>query len=170
MKILVLGDIHGRLYWSDIISKENPDKVIFLGDYVSTHEGIPAEQQMSNLEDILNYKDENPDRVVLLRGNHDTQHLGYPWAECSGWDQKLYEMMKSRIDDYLNRFDDDKEIYMSDSLYKDACALVIIQMGEFANRFSDEFLEEYDGIEWGQLIGLRNVTAHNYENIIDDIR
>lgn len=74
-----------------------------------------------------------------------------------------------RIADYLNRFDDDKEIYMSDSLYKDACALVIIQMGEFANRFSDEFLEEYDGIEWGQLIGLRNVTAHNYENIIDDI-
>ena len=37
---------------------------------------------------------------------------------------------------------------MSDSLYKDACALVIIQMGEFANRFSDEFLEEYDGIEY----------------------
>ena len=31
-----------------------------------------------------------------------------------------------RIADYLNRFDDDKEIYMSDSLYKDACALVII--------------------------------------------
>ena len=30
-----------------------------------------------------------------------------------------------RIADYLNRFDDDKEIYMSDSLYKDACALVI---------------------------------------------
>ena len=75
----------------------------------------------------------------------------------------------NRIDDYLKRFDDDKEIYMSDSLYKDACALVIIQMGEFANRFSDEFLEEYGRIEWSQLIGLRNVTAYNYENIIDDI-
>lgn len=75
----------------------------------------------------------------------------------------------NRIEDYLNRFDDDKEIYLSDSLYKDACALVIIQMGEFANRFSDEFREEYDGIEWGQLIGLRNITAHNYENIVDDI-
>ena len=73
------------------------------------------------------------------------------------------------IDDYLKRFDDDKEIYMSDSLYKDVCALVIIQMGEFANRFSDEFLEEYGRIEWSQLIGLRNVTAYNYENIIDDI-
>ena len=27
-KILVLGDIHGRTCWSDIIKKENPDKVI----------------------------------------------------------------------------------------------------------------------------------------------
>ena len=26
----------------------------------------------------------------------------------------------NRIDDYLSRFDDDKEIYMSDNLYKDA--------------------------------------------------
>lgn len=42
-------------------------------------------------------------------------------------------------------------------------------MGEFANRFSDEFREAYDGIEWSQLIGLRNITAHNYENIVDDI-
>ena len=47
--------------------------------------------------------------------------------------------------------------------------MVIIQIGEFANKFSDEFLDEYDGIVLGQLIGLRNVTVHNYENIIDDI-
>ncbi|MBO7158974.1 MAG: hypothetical protein IJH63_12880 [Methanobrevibacter sp.] len=46
----------------------------------------------------------------------------------------------NRINDYLNRFDDDKEIYMSDSLYKDACALVIIQMGEFAIDFQMNFL------------------------------
>lgn len=69
-KVLILGDIHGKTIWRDIISKENPDKVIFLGDYVSTHEGIPADQQCSNLEDILNYKEENPNKVVLLRGNH----------------------------------------------------------------------------------------------------
>lgn len=70
METLVLGDIHGRLYWYDIIQKEQPDRVIFLGDYVSTHDSIPADQQMSNLEDILNYKEDNPDKVILLRGNH----------------------------------------------------------------------------------------------------
>ena len=42
MKIVVLGDIHGLTVWKDIIDKEQPDQVIFLGDYVSSHEGISA--------------------------------------------------------------------------------------------------------------------------------
>ena len=92
-KILVLGDTHGRALWKDIIEKEIPDKIIFLGDYVSTHDNISAEQQISNLEEILSYKEINQDKVILLRGNHDTQHLGYYWAECSGWDGKVWGIM-----------------------------------------------------------------------------
>lgn len=92
-KILVLGDTHGRPFWKEIIEKENPDKIIFLGDYVSTHEGISAGQQLSNLEEILTYKGNNPDKVILLRGNHDTQHLGYYWVECSGWDGQVWGVM-----------------------------------------------------------------------------
>ena len=100
MKILVLGDIHGRLLWADIIEKEQPDLTIFLGDYVSTHDGVPADQQLSNLEDILSYKEAKPDKVILLRGNHDMQHLGYHWAECSGWDPEVAKgmaLMKERF-------------------------------------------------------------------------
>lgn len=93
MKILVLGDIHGRTIWKDIIEKENPDKVIFLGDYVSTHDNISSTQQINNLEEILTYKENNPDKVILLRGNHCVQHLGYYWAECSGWDPKIWQYM-----------------------------------------------------------------------------
>ena len=100
-KILVLGDIHGRTCWADIIKKENPDKVIFLGDYVSTHEDIPEGQQCSNLEDILNYKEANPDKVILLRGNHDDQHLGYSWAECSGHFDGVSKYMVSIKDRFL---------------------------------------------------------------------
>ena len=69
-RYLVIGDIHGRTIWKDIIEKENPDKVIFLGDYVSTHEDISSTQQINNLEEILAYKEDNPDKVILLRGNH----------------------------------------------------------------------------------------------------
>lgn len=70
MKILVLSDIHGRIIWKDIIAKETPNKIIFLGDYVTSHEGITAEQQLYNLNEILEYKEENPEKVILLRGNH----------------------------------------------------------------------------------------------------
>ena len=83
-KTVVLGDIHGRTCWYNIIEKENPDRIIFMGDYVSTHDNITIEQQCSNLEDILNFKEGFGDNCILLRGNHDMQHLGYSWAECSG--------------------------------------------------------------------------------------
>ena len=100
-KILVLGDIHGRTCWADIIKKENPDKVIFLGDYVSTHENISEEQQCSNLEDILNYKKANYNKVILLRGNHDLDSLGYYWAECSGHSRNIEKYMISIADRFL---------------------------------------------------------------------
>ena len=72
-----------------------------MGDYVSTHENISEEQQCSNLEDILNYKEVNPDKVILLRGNHDLDHLGYYWAECSGHFDEVGKYMVSIKDRFL---------------------------------------------------------------------
>lgn len=95
MRILVLGDIHGKTIWKDIINRESPDFTIFLGDYVTTHEPISPEQQLSNLEDILSYKEANLDKVILLRGNHDCQCLGYYWAECYPDEPKVREVMSS---------------------------------------------------------------------------
>ena len=54
-KIVVLGDIHGRTVWKDIIAQERPDQAIFLGDYVSTRENISDVDQISNLKEILKY-------------------------------------------------------------------------------------------------------------------
>lgn len=102
MKILVLGDIHGRTIWKDIIEKESPDRVIFLGDYVSTHDNISSTQQINNLEEILAYKEDNPDKVILLRGNHCLQHLGYYWAECSGLNREVFNYMSE--ENFKKRF------------------------------------------------------------------
>ena len=102
MKTLVLGDIHGRTCWWDIIQAENPDKIIFLGDYVSTHDPeVCADQQCANLEDILNFKEGFGDNCILLRGNHDMQHLGYSWAECSGLDRNVQRWMTGIRDRFL---------------------------------------------------------------------
>ena len=102
MKKLVLGDIHGLTCWKDIISKENPDQVIFLGDYVSTHLIVTQQQQIDNFHEILDYKESNFDKVILLRGNHLTQHLGYYWASCSGYFRKVAEALCKERDRILN--------------------------------------------------------------------
>lgn len=81
-KILVLGDIHGRSVWKEIIKKEQPDETIFLGDFVTTHEGYTGEQQLNELIDILDYVEADPAHRTICRGNHDTQALGYYWARC----------------------------------------------------------------------------------------
>ena len=93
MKTIVLGDIHGRTVWKDIIEKEQPDITVFLGDYVSTHEDVSTSQQIDNFLDILVAKEQAPQKYVLLRGNHDLQHLGYWWAECSGLNPKVQDFM-----------------------------------------------------------------------------
>lgn len=70
-RYLILGDIHGRNIWRKIVEKESFDKVIFLGDYVSTHSyDITDDMQIEELEAILSYKEANPDKAILLRGNH----------------------------------------------------------------------------------------------------
>lgn len=102
MKTIVLGDIHGRTCWYDIIGKENPDRIIFMGDYVSTHDkNVTIEQQCSNLEDILNFKERFGENCILLRGNHDMQHLGYSWAECSGYFPHVAKWMVGIKDRFL---------------------------------------------------------------------
>ena len=99
-KIVVLGDIHGRTIWKDIIAKEQPDKVIFLGDYVSTHDDISDEEQVENLKEILRYKDEHPE-AILLRGNHDMHHLGYESTKISGYFPRVAELMAGLKDEFL---------------------------------------------------------------------
>lgn len=115
MKTIVLGDIHGRLDWFDIYQLEKPDLTIFLGDYVSTHEDISSDQQCSNLEDIMSFKESNSDQVIMLFGNHDLQHLGYYWAECSGLDRGVYRWMSQRS--VADRFEKcTQAIYIQDNI------------------------------------------------------
>lgn len=86
MKTLVIGDIHGRTQWKYITANEEYDKVVFLGDYFDSHENISYEEQLKNFEDILTFKSDSPDKVILLYGNHD--HSYYNNERCSSYNPK----------------------------------------------------------------------------------
>lgn len=75
LKTVIIGDIHGRPIWKDIIEKENPDRVVFLGDYFDSFE-IPRIFQINNFENIINFKIDNPQiEIILLIGNHDFHYF-----------------------------------------------------------------------------------------------
>lgn len=71
MKWNFIGDIHGRTCWKDLVREDCTN--VFLGDYFSPYEFIPFEEQMNNFMDIIVYKGNHPDTIILV-GNHDEDH------------------------------------------------------------------------------------------------
>lgn len=83
MKTISIGDIHGRDFWKKVDPKKY-DKIIFVGDYVDAYH-MNGEDILSNLLDIIQFKKDNPDKVILCLGNHDIQYLWHPNHRCSGF-------------------------------------------------------------------------------------
>ena len=90
MKTIVIGDIHGRTIWKDIVLKEqnSSDKIVFIGDYFDTHEDISQEQQINNFRDLIQFKADNDNKVILLLGNHDFHYLENAKEQYSGYTSK----------------------------------------------------------------------------------
>lgn len=104
MKILTLGDTHGRPYWKDIIDKNEFDIVVFLGDYVDSYE-IDDANTIKNLLDIIEYKKSNMDSCVLLLGNHDIQYLfSHSTHGCSGYRPQMYVQLHQIFNDNKDLF------------------------------------------------------------------
>lgn len=85
MRIIALGDTHGREDWKKITAGEDFDHVVFIGDYFDTHERISPKQQEENFKDLVAYKRANRDRVILLFGNHDYHYLRASTEHFSGY-------------------------------------------------------------------------------------
>jgi len=77
MKILTIGDVHGRNYWKDIDPLKY-DLIIFVGDYTDSFT-LGNLEIKKNLLDIIEFAKTNSDKVILLLGNHD---LPYFWGEA----------------------------------------------------------------------------------------
>ena len=135
-----------------------------LDDYINL---LALKNQLINAKLSTLMKDYKEDYLLYLQFLESVYMLLETDSGFLLFSQEAKDKIYSIID--IHRFDDDKEIYMSDSLYKDACALVIIQIGEFIGRLSDEFRYNHKEINWQEIIGMRNIFAHNYEDVIDDI-
>lgn len=84
-----------------------------------------------------------------------------------------------QIDEANEQFNSKKECFEENSVYRNAVAMCVLQIGELAKRLSEEYkTQTIEEIPWHQIQGLRNVVAHEYgkidteslwETISDDI-
>ena len=99
MKTVVIGDVHGRSLWKLIVNQENPDRVIFIGDYFDSFE-ISGVEQIQNFKEIIEYKEKSGKEVIMLVGNHD--HHYYPevgYTGTSGYQSRISPSINQVIDE-----------------------------------------------------------------------
>ena len=82
MKLVAIGDIHGRDIWKQIVAQEqDADEFVFVGDYFDSFT-VKGPDQYNNFLDIIEFKKQSKVPVILLIGNHD--HHYYPGVDDSG--------------------------------------------------------------------------------------
>lgn len=63
---------------------------------------------------------------------------------------------------HIGQFGNTYEDFKNNLAFQESCSFDAIQIGEAANRLSDEYKEAHPDIPWHQIIGLRNTVAHAY--------
>ena len=105
MKYLFVGDIHNKLYIFDDVERldkeHNFDKVIFMGDYVDDW-NTDNHNSLETLDRVFKLKESNPDKYVLLVGNHEISYLGHP---CSGHKYLLDIIVEQKLKENLDKLD-----------------------------------------------------------------
>lgn len=86
------------------------------------------------------------------------------------YDKNLYIIEKiiaycEEIEKTTIRFGRTLEAFRNDSMYRNACAMCILQIGELASNLSDEFRAGHDKVPWRSIRAMRNIFAHDYESM-----
>ena len=100
MKLVAIGDIHGRDIWKQIIAKEqDADEFVFVGDYFDSFT-VKGPDQINNFLDIIEFKKQSKVPVILLIGNHDYHYYpGIDETGTSGYQTVLAPSIKHVVGD-----------------------------------------------------------------------
>lgn len=71
----------------------------------------------------------------------------------------------NNIYDILNSINNDKNIYLSNNVYQLSTDMCIFQIGELSTHMSEDFKLKHLDIPWAEMRGMRNIHAHEYENV-----
>ena len=73
------------------------------------------------------------------------------------------------VTEAVRRFEGDKRKFMSDRIFRNACAMPLMQIGELAKNLTDDVLQLDASVPWKEIKGMRDYFAHEYHEMDADI-
>ena len=120
MKVLVLPDVHGRKFWRKAVTNNigQVDKVIFLGDYLDPYQNEIEEDSdsmecndfedcqglLNMLNDIISLKKSEPNKYILLTGNHTDSYIWSNFQAATRTDKRNWKKYNKFFSENLNLF------------------------------------------------------------------
>lgn len=102
MRIIAIGDIHGRGVWETIVKQEQAaDIIVFVGDYLDSFD-VGIWEQIENMHRIFELA-ERDSRVRLLIGNHDFHYTRYADERYSGFKPVTFAHVSEFLSDAFRR-------------------------------------------------------------------
>lgn len=65
----------------------------------------------------------------------------------------------------INMFGEDINVFIDNSIFRNACCMPILQIGELCKLVSEEFRVKYATVDWRGWCGIRDIMAHQYVNL-----
>lgn len=70
-----------------------------------------------------------------------------------------------QLEEACDMFDNDYNVFVSNSVFKNACCMCILQIGELCKLISEELRKKENTVPWKEWCGIRDVFAHQYSNL-----
>ena len=71
----------------------------------------------------------------------------------------------SQLEEACSMFENDYEKFVNISVFRNACCMCILQIGELCKVISADLKTESPDIPWKEWCGIRDIFAHQYSNL-----
>lgn len=168
--VLTIGDVHGESWWKEIedigqLVKDKHmmpkfDKYVFLGDYTDSFD-LSSPVILQNLKEIIQFKKDYPEFVVLLIGNHDVFYMSTNGMMMSGSRPEV-------LFDFYDLFRKNKKLFqVAYELHVDNKKYLWshagVHIGWYKERYSKVVTTENKSLAWN----LNNLFERNADCIFD---
>ena len=160
--VLVIPDLHCRNFWREVISNNigNVSKIIFLGDYLDPYpdeirensdlmeckSSNDSQSMLKMLDDIISLKKNEPDKYILLTGNHTDSYI---WSKFAAGTRTDYNNWEKYHKFFLENLDFFNFVWIKNN--------VIFSHAGITKEWSQNFLEDYMKYDESALQGISYV-------------